>query len=63
MPKEPFTPVCIAEHCYGGGSVMVWAEISAQMNMDLRVIKYSTQIAERYVNEILVFMYARIQVL
>ena len=46
--------VCIAEHDrYGGGSVMVWAGISAQGNTDLHVIDNGTLTAERYVNEIL----------
>ena len=31
MPNERFAPVCVAEHDrFGGGSVMVWAGISAQ---------------------------------
>ena len=46
--------VCIAEHdCYGRGSVMVWAGISAQGKTDLHVIDKGTLTAERYVNEIL----------
>ena len=36
MPNERFAPVCVAEHDqFGGGSVMVWAEISAQGKTDL----------------------------
>ena len=43
MPNERFAPVCVAEHDrFGGGSVMVWAGISAQGKTALR-----------YVNEIL----------
>ena len=38
---------------YGGGSVMVWAGISAQGKTDLHVIDNGTLTAERYVNEIL----------
>ena len=45
MPNECFAPVCVAEHDrFGGGSVVVWAGISAQGKTDLHV---------RYVNEIL----------
>ena len=30
MPNERFAPVCVAEHDrFGGGSIMVWAGISA----------------------------------
>ena len=55
MRNERFAEVCIAEHdCYGGGSVMVWAGISAQGKTDLHVIDVGTLTAERYVNEILV---------
>ena len=36
-----------------GGSVMVWARISAQGKTDLHVIENDTLTAERYVNEIL----------
>ena len=33
MPNERFAPVCVAEHdWFGGGSVMVWAGISAREN-------------------------------
>ena len=54
MRNERFAEVCIAEHDrYGGGSVMVWAEISAQGKTDLHVINNGTLTAERYVNEIL----------
>ena len=50
MRNECFAEVCIAEHDrYVGGSVMVWAGISAQGKTDLHV----TLTAERYVNEIL----------
>ena len=39
MPNERFAPVCVAEHDrFGGGSVMVWAGISAQGKTDLHVI-------------------------
>ena len=39
MPNERFAPVCVAEHDrFGGGSVMVWAGISAQGKPDLHVI-------------------------
>ena len=54
MRNERFAEVCIAEHDrYGGGSVMVWAGISAQGKTDLHVIDNGTRMAERYVNEIL----------
>ena len=54
MRNERFAEVCIAEHDrYGGGSVMVWAGISAQGKTDLHVIDNGTLTAERYVNEIL----------
>ena len=54
MPNECFAPVCVAEHDrFGGGSVMVWARISAQGKMDLHVIDNGTLTALRYVNEIL----------
>ena len=54
MRNERFAEVCIAEHDrYGGGSVMVWAGISAQVKTDLHVIDNGTLTAERYVNEIL----------
>ena len=46
--------VCVAEHDrFGGGSVMVWAGISAQGKTDLHVIDNGTLTAPRYVNEIL----------
>ena len=46
--------VCVAEHDrFGGGSVMVWAGISAQGKTDLHVIDNGTLTALRYVNEIL----------
>ena len=51
---ERFAPVCVAEHDrFGGGSVMVWAGISAQGKPDLHVIDNGTLTALRYVNEIL----------
>ena len=54
MPNERFAPVCVAEHDrFGGGSVMVWAGISAHGKMDLHVIDNGTLTALRYVNEIL----------
>ena len=54
MPNEHFAPVCVAEHDrFGGGSIMVWAGISAQAKMDLHVIDNGTLTAFRYVNEIL----------
>ena len=54
MPSERFAPVCVAEHdWFGGGSVMVWAEISAQGKTDLHIIDNGTLMALRYVNEIL----------
>ena len=54
MPNERFSPVCVAEHdWFGGGSVMVWAGISAQGKTDLHVIDNSTLTALRYINEIL----------
>ena len=38
MLNERFAPVCVAEHDrFGGGSVMVWAGISAQGKTDLHV--------------------------
>ena len=55
MPNEHFAPVCVAEHDrFGGGSVMVWAGISAQGKTDLHVIYNGTLTDLRYVNEILV---------
>ena len=46
--------VFVAEHDrFGGGSVMVWAGISAQGKTDLHVIDNGTLTALRYVNEIL----------
>ena len=54
MPNVRFAPVCVAEHDrFGGGSVMVWAGISAQGKTDLHVIDNGTLTALRYVNEIL----------
>ena len=55
MPNEHFAPVCVAEHdLFGGGSVMVWAGISAQGKTNLHVIDNGTlTMALRYVNEIL----------
>ena len=54
MPSERFGPVCVVEHdWFGGGSVMVWAGISAQGKTDLHVIDNGTLTALRYVNEIL----------
>ena len=54
IPNERFAPVCVAEHdWFGGGSVMVWAGISAQGKTDLHVIDNGTLTALRYVNEIL----------
>ena len=60
---ERFGPVCVAEHDrFSGGSVMVWAGISAQGvwagisaqgKMDLHVIDNGTLTALRYVNDIL----------
>ena len=53
MPNERFAPVCVAEHDpFGGGSVMVWAGISAQGKTDLHVIDNGMLTALRYVNEI-----------
>ena len=49
--------VCIAEHDrYGGGSVMVWAGISAQGKTDLHVIENGTL-------TFWIFMFAHMQVL
>ena len=54
MTNERFAPVCVAEHDrFGGGSVMVWAGISAHGKTDLHVIDNGTLTALRYVNEIL----------
>ena len=54
MPNERFAPVCVAEHDrFSGGSVMVWAGISALWKTDLHVIDNGTLTALRYVNEIL----------
>ena len=54
MPNERFAPVRVTEHDrFGGGSVMVWAGISAQGKRDLHVIDNGTLTALRYVNEIL----------
>ena len=49
MKKERFAGL----YRYGGGSVMVWAGISAERKADLHVIDNGTLTAERYVNEIL----------
>ena len=52
--NERFAPVCVDEHDrFGGGSVMVWAGISAQGKTDLHVIDNGTLTALRYVDEIL----------
>ena len=57
MPNERFAPVCVAEHDrFSGGSVMVWAGISAQGKTDLQVIDNGTLTALRY--EIYVRPYA-----
>ena len=54
MPNERFAPVCVAEYDrFSGGSVMVWAGISAQGKTDLHVMDKCTLTALRYVNEIL----------
>ena len=54
MPNERFALVCVAEHDrFGGGSVMVWAGISAQGKTDLHIIDNGTLTALRYVNEVL----------
>ena len=54
MQNERLAPVCVAEHDrFGGGSVMVWAEISAQGKTDFHVIDNGTLTALRYINEIL----------
>ena len=54
MPNERFAPVCVAEHDrFSGGSVKVWAGISAQGKTDLHVIDNGMLTALRYVNEIL----------
>ena len=54
IPNKRFAPVCSAEHDrFGGGSVMVWAGISAQGKTDLHVIDNGTMTALRYINEIL----------
>ena len=54
MRNERFAEVCIAEHDrYGGGSVMVWAGISAQGKTDLHISNNGTLTAERYIYEIL----------
>ena len=54
MPIERFAPVCVADYDrFGGGSVMVWAGISAREKTDLYVIDNGTLTALRYVNEIL----------
>ena len=54
MPNEHFATFCVVEHDrFGGGSVMVWAGISAQGKTDLHVIDNCTLTALRYVNEIL----------
>ena len=52
--NERFAPVCVAEHdWFGGGSVMVWAGISAQGKTDLNVIDNGTLTALRFLDEIL----------
>ena len=58
MRNERFAEVCIAEHDrYGGGSVMVWAGISAQGKTDLHVIDNGTSM------KFWMFMFAYMQVL
>ena len=48
MPNEHFAPVCVAEHDrFGGGSVMVWAGISAQA---LTALRYVNEILDVYVH-------------
>ena len=48
MPNERFAPVCVAEHDrFGGGSVMVWAGISAQGKTDLHVHVDGSQVRKR----------------
>ena len=64
MQNEHFAEVCIAEHDrYGGGSIMVSVGISSQGKTDLHVIDNGTLTAERYVNEIWMFMFSLMQVL
>ena len=54
MPNERFAPVCVAEHDrFGGGSVIVWAGISALGKTVLHVIDNGTLMTLRYINEIL----------
>jgi hypothetical protein len=53
-PNERLAPASVAEHDrFGGGSVMVWAGISAQGKTRLHIIENGTLTAVRYVNEIL----------
>lgn len=53
LPSERFLDACIREHDrYGGGSVMVWAGVSATRRTDLVSIQ-GTLTGQRYVNEVL----------
>ena len=53
MPNERFAPVCVAEHDqFGGGSVMVWAEISAQGKTDLHNARgHRARITDQYLEQ------------
>jgi hypothetical protein len=53
-PNECLAPACVVEHDrFDGGSVMVWAGISAQRKTDLHIIENGTVTAVRHMNEIL----------
>lgn len=53
-PGERFHQACVEEKvAYGGGSVQVWAGISAEARTELVLIQNGTLNAERYVEEIL----------
>lgn len=53
-PGERFQQACIEEKvAYGGGSVHVWAGISAESRTELVLIENGTLTARRYVEEIL----------
>ena len=52
MPNERFAPVCVAEHDrFGGGSVMVWAGISAQGKTDDNARAHRARITDQYLEQ------------
>ncbi|CAH1378431.1 unnamed protein product, partial [Tenebrio molitor] len=53
-PGERYAPVCIDERLpFGGGSVMVWAGISAEARTNLVFIQNGSLTAHRYITEVL----------